>query len=612
VVQVAISNPQVLTTTPGNRCGTGTVTLGATGSAGTTLNWYANPTGGAVLGTGNSFTTPSISTTTPYYVAAAEGSNNINTGRNAPQSASTGFNGTNYGLVFDATQSFTLVSVKVYPTAGAGSITVQLRSSSGTVLQTAGPFALPAGTGATLAAGATPVTINLNFPITPGTGYRLVTSALTGDLIRDNPISGFSYPSAIGSVGSITSGFLSGSASAVAYYFFYDWVVSVGCESARTAVNATVNAVAGLAATAGGPQVCQSISVPPAGESFYDGSCNLIARVVPNGGSPVSGTVNSCVTIAASVQTYNAEPYVQRWYDIEPATNAATATARVTLYYLQSEFDAYNAANGGFPDLPTGPADVAGIANLRITQFHGTGTALGNYTGQAELINPADANIVWNATDSRWEVTVDVTGFSGFFAHTTISNFPLPAQLVFAGEKQDRRNLLRWTTTSETNTKGFAVERATDGRNFVQIGYVPTQAVNGMSSANLYYNFGDDNLQGERQYYRLKVEDRDGRFAYTNVVLLRRGKAAGLGITSVYPNPVSRVLNIALELPVRDKVTLIVTDLSGKIMKQQVANTEAGVNTLQVDVSGLTAGTYIVKAVCSQGCEAAAARFVKQ
>lgn len=60
-------------TTPGSRCGTGTVTLGATASAGT-ITWWSAATGGSNLGTGTSFTTPSISTTTTYYVDATVGS----------------------------------------------------------------------------------------------------------------------------------------------------------------------------------------------------------------------------------------------------------------------------------------------------------------------------------------------------------------------------------------------------------------------------------------------------------------------------------------------------------------------------------------------------------
>jgi hypothetical protein len=64
--------PTITGTTSASRCGTGTVILGATASAGT-INWYAGLTGGSSLGTGTSFTTPSISSTTIYYVDATSG-----------------------------------------------------------------------------------------------------------------------------------------------------------------------------------------------------------------------------------------------------------------------------------------------------------------------------------------------------------------------------------------------------------------------------------------------------------------------------------------------------------------------------------------------------------
>lgn len=67
-VLVSFTN-DVTTVTPGQRCGTGTVTLGATASAGT-LNWYTAATGGFSIASGTSFVTPVLSATTPYYVAA--------------------------------------------------------------------------------------------------------------------------------------------------------------------------------------------------------------------------------------------------------------------------------------------------------------------------------------------------------------------------------------------------------------------------------------------------------------------------------------------------------------------------------------------------------------
>ncbi|MNS30024.1 PKD domain protein [compost metagenome] len=71
---VKVNNPTIVSTTPAERCGPGPLTLGATTGAGYNIQWYAGATGGSAIGTGNSFTTPSLSATTTYYAAASAGS----------------------------------------------------------------------------------------------------------------------------------------------------------------------------------------------------------------------------------------------------------------------------------------------------------------------------------------------------------------------------------------------------------------------------------------------------------------------------------------------------------------------------------------------------------
>lgn len=61
--------PTITSTTPNSRCDSGKITLSTTASAGT-INWYNVPIGGTIIGTGTSFTTPNITSTTPYYVDA--------------------------------------------------------------------------------------------------------------------------------------------------------------------------------------------------------------------------------------------------------------------------------------------------------------------------------------------------------------------------------------------------------------------------------------------------------------------------------------------------------------------------------------------------------------
>jgi len=66
----------ITSTTPGSVCGSGTVTLEAEATPGSTISWYDAPTGGTLLQSGSTpstYTTPTISTTTTYYVEAVNG-----------------------------------------------------------------------------------------------------------------------------------------------------------------------------------------------------------------------------------------------------------------------------------------------------------------------------------------------------------------------------------------------------------------------------------------------------------------------------------------------------------------------------------------------------------
>lgn len=62
--------PTLSNVTGNERCGDGSVVLSAMASDNATINWYASATGGGILDSGSSFTTPSISTTTSYYAEA--------------------------------------------------------------------------------------------------------------------------------------------------------------------------------------------------------------------------------------------------------------------------------------------------------------------------------------------------------------------------------------------------------------------------------------------------------------------------------------------------------------------------------------------------------------
>lgn len=62
-----ITIPEVNIVTPNPVCDSGSFTLTATSTPGTTISWYDVPTGGTPLKSGTSFTTPTLNATTIYY-----------------------------------------------------------------------------------------------------------------------------------------------------------------------------------------------------------------------------------------------------------------------------------------------------------------------------------------------------------------------------------------------------------------------------------------------------------------------------------------------------------------------------------------------------------------
>ena len=363
------------------------------------------------------------------------------------------------------------------------------------------------------------------------------------------------------------------------------------CQATSNNVSLTVAPLEVTRSTATGTSSVSSTNM-----SISDASCNLIARVNPSGALPVSGNVTATVTFDASQPNYMGRPYLIRHYDISPATNPSNVTATLTLYFLQSEFNTYNAAMSGTAnDLPTGPLDAPGIANLRITQMHGSGTAPGNYSGftgagpASVLINPADNNIVWNSTRNWWEVTFNVTGFSGFYV-TGLINFALPIRLEnFSGNLQGNNVQLSWVISEETNVSYYEVEMSEDGVHFTTVKKVT-------ATNNRNYSLLASVPGSNYHYYRLKIIDNDGRFSYSNIIALDIKNR--LNALVVSPNPFHEKLVIDIKVIKQTNTSIFVTDISGKVLLKQQSLLTPGTNSITLNqLKGLTKGTYMLHVV---------------
>ncbi|KAI9459566.1 hypothetical protein F5148DRAFT_1287093, partial [Russula earlei] len=187
----------------------------------------------------------------------------------------------------------------------------------------------------------------------------------------------------------------------------------------------------------------------------------------------------------------------------------------------------------------------------------------------------------------------------------------LPVTLVsFQGQKQGSSNLLTWTTATEINSSDFELQRGIDGSTFTTLTVVASKAVNGNSSTLLTYQSTDAKPLTTDNYYRLKLVDKDGSFTYSNIVLLK-GDETNSTVVSIYPNPVADHLNIVIAAKENNKVSLIVTDMNGRVISSQNVQLVPGTNSMQVNVSQFAKGTYAVKVVTADGKAINTSLFVK-
>ena len=192
------------------------------------------------------------------------------------------------------------------------------------------------------------------------------------------------------------------------------------------------------------------------------------------------------------------------------------------------------------------------------------------------------------------------------------SNSPLPVSLyTFSGYKDGTHNLLKWSTASEQNNRGFELERSNDGTGYSSIGFIPSQASFGNSSSLLNYSFIDNFPTGDKQYYRLRQVDLNGNEKLSNIVLIRSIPEKIFSVDAIFPDPAHSVLNMSINALHHDEIVIQVFDLGGRMLKQQNSVTEKGSNTVSLDVSALMNGVYTIRVVSSTG-ETAVSKFIKQ
>ena len=150
---------------------------------------------------------------------------------------------------------------------------------------------------------------------------------------------------------------------------------------------------------------------------------------------------------------------------------------------------------------------------------------------------------------------------------------------------------LNWATATETNNKGFEIEKSLDNKIFNSIGFVEGK---GTTLKKTTINLLINNLRNEKCYYRLKQIDLDGTFKYSKTIDVDYSVPNEFSLSQNYPNPFNPATSIQFGLPVEAKVIVTIYNALGERVLV-VTNKEfsAGRHVLNINAGNLSSGTYI-------------------
>jgi len=297
-------------------------------------------------------------------------------------------------------------------------------------------------------------------------------------------------------------------------------------------------------------------------------------------------------------------------------------TSAPTITYLTADFQTYatlpgplgisecaatynmNALDNGFWNIDANTANNnTGMYNMTLYNTAYTNAATG-WTVMARHNGSATWDIVNGDGTYGTCVTSPVTavvrngmrGFSKF--GTAQSNTPLPIELIsFTGKNEGSKNLLQWSTASETNNDYFSLEHSADGSSFETF---ITKEGAGNSSVTINYDAYDYSPYNGTTYYRLKQTDYNGKFSYSSIISIQN-KLDQVAVSNVHPNPTTNDLNFDFYSPVKGTVRIMIIDYTGRIVVDRTQAVEEGKSGLNTQMGELAKGVYSLKVEFSEG-----------
>lgn len=171
----------------------------------------------------------------------------------------------------------------------------------------------------------------------------------------------------------------------------------------------------------------------------------------------------------------------------------------------------------------------------------------------------------------------------------------LPVELnYFRGMEKESAVLLDWETKSESNNRGFEIQRGTDGISFEEIGWIDG---NGNSFETHQYEFEDRSVEaGNTYYYRLAQLDFDEQVEFSNIVSINF-KGNAISDFQVAPNPVKKESDAVLTFQAHESGIgqLNVYDTFGRLISKEEIFISTGLTEKIISTQDLQKGLYYVE-----------------
>lgn len=172
---------------------------------------------------------------------------------------------------------------------------------------------------------------------------------------------------------------------------------------------------------------------------------------------------------------------------------------------------------------------------------------------------------------------------------STTSANALPVEFLYIKATQERDvNKIEWATAMEENNSRFIVQRTHDGASWESLTEIGGA---GFSSNVLKYECIDMNPYMDVNYYRIMQVDYDGKYDYSDIVMVNSlVQQADINL-KVFPNPATDKVQVQWgENEETGKV--VVLGLNGKVVAEQLPDQH---NNTTIDLTSIKNGVYFIQ-----------------